>query len=259
MSQRVRSHRRIADGPLSALATTVSLALLFACVVGAKVGVQFGAPPLLARLGIGGLEVVAGVALLLLLRAGHRSLRRRLADRAMRRWVARSSFSPAAPAADWPWAPLLRAPDMATVVRAYDGQVDGHPVTAGEIIWIDNGLGSAVDRWEGRGVFVVVRPRRPLPAAAVRVYRELPSERDGEDQFRRRFRTIAGDAAGTAMLADPVLRAAHVRGEVPPWTLAGGRLFAFVPLDGPLTPAAIEDAARRTVRLLHLLRADPRG
>jgi hypothetical protein len=147
---------------------------------------------------------------------------------------------------------------MATVASVYAASIDGYDVTAGEIEWIDNGLGNAVDRREGHGVFVVVRLPHAVPSTAVRAYRTLPSRRAGEDEFRRRFRIICTDAAFAARLDDPALRAAQVSAEIPPWTLIDDQLFAFVPLDTPLTPRAVEDAVDRTLQVLHLLRVDVR-
>jgi hypothetical protein len=57
----------------------------------------------------------------------------------------------------------------------------------------------------------------------------------------------------------PAFRAAHVRGYVPLWTVVDRDLFAFVPLDGPVTPGAIDSAVRCTLRAVGLTELGPDG
>jgi hypothetical protein len=57
----------------------------------------------------------------------------------------------------------------------------------------------------------------------------------------------------------PAFRAAHVRGDVPLWTVLDRDLFAFVPLDGPVTPGAIDSAVRRTLCVVELMEFGPDG
>jgi hypothetical protein len=106
----------------------------------------------------------------------------------------------------------------------------------------------------GRGVFVRVRLPEPVGGMAVRVHRQLYRLRDGEDEFRRRFETIGCDSS---RLDDPTFRAAHVSGEVPPWTAVDRDLFAFIPMRHPITPDLFTDSVRRTVRVAELLDLGP--
>jgi hypothetical protein len=180
---------------------------------------------------------------------------RRHPDRAeLDRWARDTGRQSVATDRRWPWASLVLAPDMVTVWSAYAGECDGLPVVVGEISWVGNGLGDAVDRGTGRGVFTVVSLPAVRARGAVREWRNVYARGDGLDEFPRRFRTVAGDPELTARLADPALRDAHVRGDVPPWTLQDGELFSLVAVDDTVTPAAVEDAARRTVRVVDLLR-----
>jgi hypothetical protein len=48
-----------------------------------------------------------------------------------------------------------------------------------------------------------------------------------------------------------------VSGDVPPWTAIDSDLFAFVPVRRPVTPDAVEDAVRRTLRVVALLDLGP--
>lgn len=160
----------------------------------------------------------------------------------------------------WPWATLIRAPDMVTVASAYDGERTGFPATVGEVSWIDNGFGEAVDRWSGHGVFAIVRLPGSPPDLAVRRFRTAYRQRADEDEFRRRFRTIASDTVDFRRLEQEALRNAHVNGEIPPWTLRQGELFTIVPIDGIVTPAAMESALAGALRVVELLglRSDQR-
>jgi hypothetical protein len=142
---------------------------------------------------------------------------------------------------------------MVTVVSAFDGELAGLPVTIGELSWIDNGLGGAVDRWSGRGIFTVVRIPESPPDFAVRRYRTAHRQRVGEDEFRRRFRTIPDDTVNALRLDQETLRKAHVNGEIPPWTLREGELFTIVSIGKMATPAAMESAASHTLRVVELI------
>jgi hypothetical protein len=183
-----------------------------------------------------------------------RNLRRRHPDRAeLDRWARDTGRQPVAVARPWPWASLVLAPDMVTVWSAYAGEIDGLPVVVGEISWVGNGLGDAVDRGNGRGVFTVVALPGVPSRGAVREWRNVYARRDGQDEFPRRFRTIGGDPDLAARLAATALRDAHVRGDVPPWTIQDGELFSIVAVEDTVTPGAVEDAARRTVHVVDLL------
>jgi hypothetical protein len=176
----------------------------------------------------------------------HRQLR---AAGAMAGWVATGGWEPVVDR-PWPWQGLVRWPDTVTVLRAYGKRVEGFPVVTGELRFQDNGLGTSVDRRDGRAAFAVVTLPQPAPSMAVRVHREPARRRRGEDEFRRRFHPVGADSH---RLDRPELRAAHVRGDIPPWTLLDDELFAFVPLTGPLRPDDLEETARRAIRVVLLL------
>jgi hypothetical protein len=110
-----------------------------------------------------------------------------------------------------------------------------------------------VTKYSGHGVYVLVQLPQPLRSMSVRAYRK-PRSGHRDDAFRRRFGVRGLDRH---RLADPEFRAAHVRGDVPSWTAIDRDLFAFVTLDKPVTPAVIESAVQRTLRIVHLLGLGP--
>ncbi|MCU7727568.1 hypothetical protein ODJ79_27945 [Actinoplanes sp. KI2] len=169
------------------------------------------------------------------------------------RWQATSGWIPGRVDRIWPWTNHIRAPGMVTVTFAFDRDLGGLPVTVGELSWIDDGLGDATDRWKGRGIFTVVRLPGSPPDFAVRRYRTVYRQRAGEDEFRRRFRTIFNDTVNADRLDHEELRKAHVNNEIPPWTLLDGELFTIVSMDEPTTPAAMESAASDALRVAELI------
>jgi len=181
-------------------------------------------------------------------RSWWRRRRQRRADSELRHWEGTAGWEPAT--RSWPWEQLVRFADTVQVLRAYAKRVDGFPVVTGELTFVDDGLGTTVDRRAGQAAFAVVTLPRPAPSMAVRVYRNPLRRREGDDEFRRRFRPV-----GTVShrLDNPELQAAHVRGDIPPWTLIEDELFVFVPLDGPLRPRDLEEAVRKAIRVVRLL------
>jgi hypothetical protein len=169
------------------------------------------------------------------------------------RWPATSGWVPGRVDRIWPWTNRIRAPDMVTVMSVFDREIGGLSVTVGELSWIDNGLGDATDRWKGRGIFTVVRLPGSPPDFAVRSYRTVYRQRAGEDEFRRRFRTIFDDTVNAESLDHEELRKAHVNGEIPPWTLLDGELFTIVSIEKTATPGAMESAASDTLRVVELI------
>jgi hypothetical protein len=139
------------------------------------------------------------------------------------------------------------------VISARERLVEGFPVTAGEIVWTRNGLGAAVTRYSGRGVYILVQLPQQLRSMSVRAYRKRRNGRR-EDAFRRRFSSRGVDRH---RLADPEFRDAHVRGDVPSWTVIERELWAVVALDKPVTPPAIDSAVQRTLRVVRLLGLGP--
>jgi hypothetical protein len=257
MEGRVRSHRR---GPGRIAWIVIGVAILAACLLFAAVRASLEvaiADFSSRREWLRGWHLPAALCGLCLATAAIRKFlsNRRLArvHRDLERWQATSGWVRGRVDRIWPWTPLILAPDMVTVESAFDGELAGLPATIGELSWIDNGLGGAVDRWSGRGIFTVVRLPGSPPDFAVRRYRTAHRQRVGEDEFRRRFRTIPIDTVNVPRLDQEALRKAHVNGEIPPWTLLEGELFAVVSIDRMATPAAMESAASQTLRVVELI------
>jgi hypothetical protein len=251
MTGRVRNHRRPspADGVYATVAVLV-FCLGLACARGILNVLALEWPALT------GVVLATGAGYL-----GYKRWRRhRLTVRARREmaeWRASSGWTEVPPPAAWPWTSLQRWPDVVTVLNARARTVDGFPVKVGQISWTEDGLGRTVDRYAGSGLFVLVRLPQPVPSMAVRGYRKAYRRRsDEEDEFRRRFETVGFDSY---RFDGPAFRAVHVRGDVPLWTVIDRDLFAFVPLDEPLTPGAIDSAVRRTLRVVELMEFGPDG
>jgi hypothetical protein len=254
MNGRVRNHRRVnrfTEGA-SALAV-IALVCGGGVAVLAALAALSGYLPGVAILAVPGTLVVGHVV-----RARRRVRRAVRARRELAAWAGPAGWTSIPVAADrpWPWTGLQVAPDVAVVLSAYTRRVGAFPVTVGEIRWHNRGLGTTVEPAAGSGLFVLVELPQPLPSMAVRCYPALSRRRPGEDEFRRRFETRGFDSY---RLDDPEFRAAHVNGDVPLWTVIGRDLFAFVPLDRPATPAAVDLAMERTLRVVRLMEFGPDG
>ena len=240
----VRSHRR-ANPPLDALFVGGMVFGLLVTLFLLRVAL-FALSEVLG--GIGFPVIVGIISVTAFGRAYLQGRRRQRATDELRHWERTAGWEPAA--WRWPWQSLVRWPDTVTVLRAYAKRVDGFPVRTGLLEFDDNGLGTTVDRRSGRAAFAIVALPRPVPSMGVRVYRLPGRLRDGEDEFLHRFQPIGPD---TERLGDPQLRAAHLRGDIPPWTVIGDELFAFVPLDAPLRPDDLEETVRKAIRVVRLL------
>jgi hypothetical protein len=241
MAGPVRSHRRANPVITALFLGGFAMGLLLVIIV-----FRVGLAALGEQVGLAGVLVFVGVCLTgAAIRARFHSLRDRRAARELAHWEQTAGWEPTA--WRWPWQPLVRWPDTVTVLRAYQKKVDGSPVRTGELTFEDNGLGRAIDRRAGRAAFAIVTLPRPGPSRAVRVFRDVPPRRPQEDPFEHRFQPVGLDQVG------PELRAAHVNGEIPPWTAVGDELFVFLPLDGPLRPADLEEAARSAIRVVSRL------
>ncbi|MEU8231566.1 hypothetical protein AB0C12_18440 [Actinoplanes sp. NPDC048967] len=240
----VRSHRRASPLLDALLIGGLVFGLLLAYVVlrvaALALNDLFG--------GIGFLVVIAAVSLAAFARAYRLGRRKQRAADELRHWERTAGWEPAA--WRWPWQSLVRWPDTVTVLRAYAKRVDGFPVRTGLLEFDDNGLGTTVDRRSGRAAFAIVALPRPVPSMGVRVHRLPGRLRDGEDEFLHRFQPVGAD---TDRLGDPLLRAAHLRGDIPPWTVVDDELFAFVPLDAPLRPRDLEETVRKAILVVRLL------
>jgi hypothetical protein len=245
MTGPVRSHRR--SSPV------VDLLWLGGLIGGGLLGLVLLQVALAALADLtGGDGCVVLIVAVLAAVAGRAWLRRRRLKRAaheLAEWTGAGGWEPVVPR-PWPWRQLVRWAGTVTVLRSYTRRVEGFPVVAGVLEFTENALGETVNRWGGQAVFAIVTLAQPSPSMAVRARREPGRQRRGEDEFRRRFRPVGAESR---RLGDPELRAAHVRGDIPPWTLLEDELFVFVPLDGPLRPHDLEEATRRAIRVVCLL------
>ncbi|WP_285559654.1 hypothetical protein [Actinoplanes regularis] len=257
MEGRVRHHRR---GP-GGLMTSIVICVVFVamCLLNATMRAVFqvAMADLASRYEwMRGWRLPTVLAGLFLMIAVLRNFlqKRRLARvrRVFERWEATSGWIRGRVDRVRPWTNRILAPDMVTVTSAFDRELAGLPVTIGELSWIDDGLSDATDRWKGRGVFAVVRLPGSPPDFAVRSYRTVYRQRAGEDEFRRRFRTIFNDTVDARRLDHDLPREAHVNGEIPPWTLLDGELFTIVSIEKVVTPEAMESAASATLRVAEL-------
>ena len=232
MAGPVRSHRRV-----SSLSVALIVFGLFGAVVLVLTLFQVGMMAVNDLVGFPGqLALWGGLLAFVVARHLLRARRARQAARELKQWEQTAGWEPAV--WRWPWQALVRWPDTVTVLRAYQKGA----LRVGELVFADNGLGATVDRRAGRAAFAIVTLPQPVPPRAVRVRRTVPRLRAGEDPFDHRFQPVGEISAG--------LRAAHLAGEIPPWTVTGDELFVFVPLDGPLRPRDLEETARRAQRVV---------
>ncbi|WP_433795881.1 hypothetical protein [Actinoplanes sp. CA-252034] len=132
----------------------------------------------------------------------------------------------------WPW-PDPEPDGTIRVRRAWSTTAGGFPVTVGEVRWTGRGFGAATDDAEGRGVVVVIRLASPVPAMAYHV----PFERVGD----------------SPVLDDAELRKAFLTRRIPPWTVRDRELFTVEPANEGVTPAVIDAAVQRALRVAALL------
>lgn len=156
------------------------------------------------------------------------------ARRRIEAWLGRTTWAPARIGRVWPWRGMLDAAATVTVQRAWATEIDGFPVTAGEIRWDNGAFAGAVRPWKGRGVVVVVK--LPVSGAPLAV--------------RRPFRTI-GDPDRFDVEA---MRAAFEAELTSPWTVNGDELFTVEPVEGRISPDDIEAAVARALYAVRLLR-----
>ncbi|MCO8273139.1 hypothetical protein M1L60_21330 [Actinoplanes sp. TRM 88003] len=160
-------------------------------------------------------------------------LTRVLFRRHLRRWAARGEWTEIDPdERRWPW------PDgRIKVPRAWQREIDGLPVTFGEIRWRNHDFDGTVPRRKGKGAFVVVRLPHPQPSMVL----------------RHTFEPV-GDSP---RLDQPALFEAYVAGEIGPWAVRGDELFTVEPRDVWLDPQIADQAVRRALRTVQLLDLGP--
>ncbi|MCY1145329.1 hypothetical protein OWR29_45635 [Actinoplanes sp. Pm04-4] len=178
------------------------------------------------------------VALALVLAAycAHK-VRRAMSLRAMARWAAAMGCFPVEPATiEWPWQ-NLHLQGSSKVTYAWTGDIEGLPVTFGEVRWSGNAFGGAVLDRDGKGTFVVVGLPCEQPPMAIR----LPY-------------TVIGDSP---RLEQPALRHAFSIMEIPPFTVRDTELFTVEPREHALNPGAAYRAVRRALLVVRLLDIGP--
>jgi len=211
---------------LVSIRVIVGWSILAALGVAARVLGDWYPAPALA-----GLIVVAVLPMVVVL------IRRERAHRWMNRWAETVGWTEIdRDSRDWPWRGLNPSGE-ALVKRAWTHEVDGYPVTAGEVGWSGGAFAGAVLLREGRGIFVVVRLPLPAPPMAMR----LPYEFVGDSQ----------------RLNQPALRQAYLDGKIPPWTARGDEMFTIESQDAWITPDATDCAVRRALRVVQLLDLGP--
>ncbi|WP_250007070.1 hypothetical protein [Actinoplanes sp. M2I2] len=160
-----------------------------------------------------------------------------LTRRAMSRWATAMGCSAVDPTShEWPWQSLhLRG--TSRVVQAWSGDIEGLPVTFGEVTWSDGAFGGAVVDRFGRGTFVVVGLAQTQPPMAAR----LPY-------------TFIGDSP---RLEQPALRHAFRIMEIPPFTVRDTVLFTVEPRQSGFEPGEVYRAVRRALHVVRLLDVGP--
>jgi hypothetical protein len=157
--------------------------------------------------------------------------------RAMSRWAIAMGCFPVDPATlDWPWQ-NLQLQGNSKVRYAWSGDIEGLPVTFGEMQWSGGALSGAVLDRDGKGVFVVVGLSQTQPPMAAR----LPYK-------------FIGDSP---RLEQPAVRHAFRIMEIPPFTVRNTELFTVEARDQALDPGAAYRAIRRALLVVQLLDIGP--
>lgn len=202
---------------------------------------------------IGRLPAIGLIVLAVVLCLAVRKAWRRLARRRMIRWCAHHGWAPVDNRTEWPWTSQRMKPDDTVVSGTFRTTIAGFPIIVGDISWEFGGPGG-VHKWEGRGVFAVMRLPRAYPLTAVRRRR---TEVADDDMFVRKFRIFIDDVDFADVLTSPTLRRAHVAGQVPPWAIVGDELYAVVASRHPLSPRRLIHLTGQMLHLARLLAIQP--
>jgi hypothetical protein len=166
-----------------------------------------------------------------------RSVFRARSLRAMSRWATAMGCFPVGPAAlAWPWQ-NLQLQGSSRVRYAWSGDIEGLPVTFGEVQWSGGAFSGAVVDRDGKGSFVVVGLPQTQPPMAAR----LPYK-------------FIGDSP---RLEQPALRHAFRIMEIPPFTVRDTELFTVEARDEALDPGSAYRAIRRALLVVRLLDVGP--
>ena len=177
-------------------------------------------------------------------------LARFLFRRHLRRWADRGGWAEVDPdERPWPWQPRAGrrtkihrawqppAGGRVKVRRAWQREIDGLPVTFGELSWKNTDFAGTASQHKGKGAFVIVRLPQTQPPMAL----------------RHAFEPV-GDSP---RLEQPALLAAYLAGEIGPWTVRDNELFTIEPRDAWLDPDMADQAVRRALRAVQLLDLGP--
>lgn len=157
--------------------------------------------------------------------------------RAMSRWATAMGCSPVDPKAhEWPWR-NLQLQGNSQVNSAWSGDIEGLPVTFGEVTWSGGAFSGAVVDRDGRGTFVVVGLPQTQPPMAAR----FPD-------------TYVGDSP---RLEQPTLRHAFRTMEIPPFTVRDAVVFTVEPRVSGFEPGEVYRAIRRALLVVRLLDIGP--
>nr|WP_221377782.1 hypothetical protein [Actinoplanes polyasparticus] len=191
-------------------------------------------------------------------------LARLLFRRHLRRWAVRGGWTEVDPdERPWPWQPhaasrtkIRRAWQPQTggrikvrrawqpqaggrikVRRAWQREIDGLPVTFGELSWKNTDFDGTASQHRGKGAFVIVRLPQTQPPMTL----------------RHTFEPV-GDSP---RLEQPALLEAYLAGEIGPWAVRNNELFTIEPRDAWLDPDMADQAVRRALRAVQLLDLGP--
>jgi len=178
---------------------------------------------------------IAFGVLIIVVSAGFLVARRRFRRR-LRRWAAHAEWTPVDPdEQQWPWLPHRQG--GSAVRRAWRRDVDGLPVTFGELRWKGNAFAGLVVQRKGSGAVVVIRLPQSQPPMAL----------------HHRFKPV-GDSF---RLRQPALLDAYLAGDIGTWTVNGDELFTVEARDVWIDPEIADHAVRRALRVVRLLDLGP--
>ena len=138
-----------------------------------------------------------------------------------------------------------------TVGTVLISSMAGMQITVGEVTWSKDALGGAVDTPDGSGVFTRVRLPRSYPSTAVQRRREFGRDHRHEDRFDVVFRVVLDDTYFGDQLRKETLRRAHLRGDIPPWSIVGDELMLVE--YGNLTPGNVHTLQQQAAEIIELL------
>lgn len=198
------------------------------------------------------------VALVTFVSRRHRARREHL-----RQWTAQYGWTiNESPSVDW--GARLPGGNTGGVSRTICGTFGGRPVCVGDYSHVDHYQNNDGTRSPVRVGYVVVVVRLPTPYPTVAVQprgalsklaRALTGDGGtgiGAADFDRRFRIVADDPLAAQRLLVPALVAAHLAGEVPPWSILQNELMTYYP--GNIDrPEQIPGLAAPLVRVADLL------